>query len=41
MQLDEGQFSNANISLRDLNIIKKVLVRKLLNINHVRIAYPE
>jgi len=40
-QLNEGQFSNANISLRDLNIIKKVLVRKLLNINHIRIAYPE
>ena len=40
-QLDEGQFNNSDISLSDLNKIKKVFVKKLLNIHHVRIAYPE
>lgn len=40
-QLDQGQFNNANISLREINTAKKVLKRKLLNIYHLRIEYPE
>jgi len=38
---DKGQFENANITLRDITIAKKVLKKKLLSINHVRIAYPD
>jgi putative nucleotidyltransferase with HDIG domain len=38
---DKGQFENANITLRDITIAKEVLKKKLLSINHVRIAYPD
>lgn len=40
-QMKEGQFMNADITFRELQIIKKVLKKKLKNINHVRIEYPE
>ncbi|HMM10920.1 MAG TPA: HDIG domain-containing protein [Bacteroidales bacterium] len=40
-QLADQQFTNADITLRDINIVKKIFKRKLLNIYHVRIAYPE
>lgn len=39
--VDNNQFVNANITMRDIAIAKKVLKRKLLSINHVRIAYPD
>ncbi|MCK9448611.1 MAG: HDIG domain-containing protein [Bacteroidales bacterium] len=39
-QIEDGQFVNANITLRELNKVKKMLKKKLLNIYHVRIAYP-
>jgi cyclic-di-AMP phosphodiesterase PgpH len=40
-QIETGQFSNANITLRDIAQAKKILKNKLLNIYHARIAYPE
>ncbi len=40
-QLDQGQFNNANISLREINIAKKTFKKKLLNIYHLRIEYPK
>ena len=40
-QLDDGQFSNSNITLSEIERIKKVLIRKLSNIYHLRIEYPE
>jgi putative nucleotidyltransferase with HDIG domain len=40
-QFADQQFTNADITLRDINIVKKIFKRKLLNIYHVRIAYPE
>ncbi len=40
-QLEQGQFNNTNISLREINTAKKVFKRKLLNIYHLRIEYPE
>lgn len=40
-QLEEGQFSNSNITLSEIEEIKKVLIRKLSNIYHLRIEYPE
>jgi cyclic-di-AMP phosphodiesterase PgpH len=39
-QLKENQFDNANITLKDINTIKKVFKNKLQHIFHVRIAYP-
>lgn len=40
-QMDEGQFLNANITFKEIQVIKKVLKRKLANIYHLRIEYPE
>lgn len=40
-QIENGQFANSNITLRDIQTIKKVLKRKLMNIFHVRVPYPE
>lgn len=40
-QLADQQFVNANITLRDIDVVKKIFKRKLLNIYHMRIAYPE
>ncbi|MGB6268727.1 MAG: HDIG domain-containing metalloprotein [Olleya sp.] len=40
-QKDDGQFLNANITFKEIEYIKKVLKRKLANIYHLRIEYPE
>ncbi|HLT42714.1 MAG TPA: HDIG domain-containing protein [Sphingobacteriaceae bacterium] len=40
-QIEEGQFLNANITFKEIEQIKKVLKRKLTNIYHLRIEYPE
>ncbi|MFP2994409.1 HDIG domain-containing metalloprotein [Spongiivirga sp. MCCC 1A20706] len=40
-QMEEGQFLNANITFKEIQIIKKVLKRKLNNIYHLRVEYPE
>jgi len=40
-QKNDGQFLNANITFKEIETIKKVLKRKLLNIYHVRIEYPD
>jgi len=40
-QINDGQFLNSDITLRDINVVKKVLKKKLLNIHHARIAYPD
>ncbi len=39
-QMSENQFDNANITFRDISTIKKIFKRRLMNIFHVRIAYP-
>jgi len=39
--MDNGQFLNSDITMKEINTSKKVLKKKLLNINHVRIAYPD
>lgn len=39
-QMNEGQFDNASITLKEINTIKKVFIKKLLNIYHLRIEYP-
>jgi putative nucleotidyltransferase with HDIG domain len=40
-QMEEGQFMNADITFKELQTIKKVLKKKLKNIYHLRIEYPE
>lgn len=39
-QLNEKQFDNADITLKDISTVKSILKRMLLNIYHVRVAYP-
>ena len=40
-QIADGQFRNAPISFRDVEIAKSVFKEKLQNIYHTRIQYPE
>ena len=40
-QMEEGQFLNADITFMEIQKVKKVLKRKLQNIFHLRIEYPE
>lgn len=40
-QLESGQFVNADITLREIRDIKKVLKLKLNNMYHLRVEYPE
>ena len=39
-QMKDDQFVNTNLTFRDITTIKKVFKKKLMNIYHVRIAYP-
>ncbi|PZD79326.1 HD family phosphohydrolase [Mesonia sp. K7] len=40
-QMEENQFLNANITFKEIRIVKKIFKRKLKNIYHLRIEYPE
>lgn len=40
-QIEEKQFLNADITFKEIEVIKKVLKAKLKNIFHLRIEYPE
>ncbi|HKL07414.1 MAG TPA: HDIG domain-containing protein [Bacteroidales bacterium] len=40
-QIKQGQFDNANITFKDIATIKSILKKKLVNIYHARIEYPE
>ena len=40
-QVENGQFDTAAITLQEIEQIKKVLKKKLTNIYHVRVEYPE
>jgi len=40
-QVAENQFINTNITFNDVNVIKKMFIKKLMNIYHVRIEYPK
>lgn len=39
-QMKEGQFDNADITLRDMTMIKGIFKKKLMNAYHVRVEYP-
>ena len=41
LQMEQGQFANANITFKEIGQIKKVLKKKLTNMYHLRVAYPE
>ena len=40
-QMSSGQFMNADITFKEIQTIKKVIKKKLNNIYHLRIEYPE
>ncbi|MDG1260679.1 MAG: HDIG domain-containing protein [Flavobacteriales bacterium] len=40
-QQSMGQFENADITFKEITKVKKVFLKKLLNIYHSRIAYPD
>lgn len=40
-QMNGNQFLNANITFKEIQMIKKVLKHKLTNIYHLRVEYPE
>ncbi|AWX45744.1 uncharacterized protein HME9304_02771 [Flagellimonas maritima] len=40
-QMQANQFLNANITLKEIEMVKKVLKQKLTNIYHLRIEYPD
>lgn len=39
-QIEQNQFVNADITFKDINILKKIFKKKLMNIYHVRVEYP-
>jgi hypothetical protein len=39
-RLDDGQFDECDLTMRDLELVKRSLVKSLLGIYHSRIAYP-
>ena len=40
-KIDDGQLDDANLTIREINITKKTLLEKLINIYHARIEYPK
>lgn len=40
-QISDNQFLNSDVTFREIKIIKKVIKKKLMNIYHLRVEYPE
>ncbi len=40
-QKDEGRFNNAPVTFKDIELTKEIFIKKLTDIYHSRIAYPE
>ncbi len=40
-QMEDNQLINANITLKEIYTVKKVLKKKMLSIHHIRVAYPD
>jgi putative nucleotidyltransferase with HDIG domain len=38
--MEKDQFSNANVTFRDISVVKKIFIKMLINVYHVRIEYP-
>ncbi len=39
-QIEQSQFINADITFKDINKLKKIFKKKLMNIYHLRVEYP-
>lgn len=39
-QIEQGQFVNSDITFKDINTLKKIFKKKIMNIYHVRVEYP-
>jgi putative nucleotidyltransferase with HDIG domain len=39
-QLEQSQFDNSDITMKDIAAVKRILKRKLMSIYHVRVEYP-
>lgn len=39
-QIEQNQFLNADITFKNINTIKKIFKKKLMNVYHVRVEYP-
>ena len=40
-QIENNQFENCNITFKDIKTIKNIIKKKLSNIYHIRVEYPE
>ncbi|MEM6631752.1 MAG: HDIG domain-containing metalloprotein [Bacteroidota bacterium] len=40
-KIQDGQLDNSNLTFKDLAIIREVLFKQLMSINHTRVEYPE
>jgi membrane-associated HD superfamily phosphohydrolase len=40
LQIKQDQFSNSDITFKDINTLKKIFKKKLMNVYHVRVEYP-
>ena len=40
-QIENNQFENCSITFKDIKTIKNVIKKKLANIYHIRVEYPE
>jgi hypothetical protein len=40
-QMINEQYNNSNLTYKDISIVKDIFKRKLLNIYHIRVEYPE
>ncbi|MEI6021476.1 MAG: phosphohydrolase, partial [Bacteroidota bacterium] len=40
-KIANNQFINADITFKDITIIKKIFKKRLMNIYHARIEYPD
>lgn len=39
-QISQNQYANADITFKDINTLKKIFKKKLMNVYHVRVEYP-
>jgi putative nucleotidyltransferase with HDIG domain len=39
-QIEQNQFANADITFKDINTLKKIFKKKVMNMYHVRVEYP-
>jgi membrane-associated HD superfamily phosphohydrolase len=40
-KISQNQFINSNITFKDITVIRKIFKKRLMNIYHARIEYPQ